>query len=282
MTTLQGKVALVTGANSGLGKATALGLARLGATVVMVCRSQERGAAARDQIIAASGNQAVDLLLADLSSQQAVRRLAAEFTAKYTRLDLLINNAGGFFATRTTSADGIEYSLAINYLAQFLLSNLLLDPLKASAPARIINVATQLDKGMTIDLDDMQFEKRTYSALKAYSQSKLAVVMFTSELARRLAGSRVTVNAVHPGVFKSNMGTEGIPALFRLIARLAQPFIATPEKAAERIMELATAPELAGVSGKYLAGQKELPMPAQILDGVTSGRLWQLSEQLTA
>lgn len=283
MATMTDKVALVTGANSGLGKATALGLARLGATVIMVCRDRSRGEAAKAEIIAASGNASVDLLLADLSSQQAIRQLAQDFKAKYARLHLLINNAGGVFYTRSTSADGLEYSLAFNHLAPFLLTNLLLDTLKASAPARIINVTTRPFRNSYLHFDDLQFEKRRYNGMQAYSESKLGNILFTYELARRLEGTEVTVNCVHPGVFKSNFGQSatGQPLMFRLMMPLFRPFMAEADRAAERVLYLATSPEMEGVSGKYIADKKEIASPPQSYDREANRQLWEVSSALT-
>lgn len=281
MTTMKDKVVLVTGANSGLGKMTALGLAKMGATVVMVCRSQERGEAARKEIMAAIGSSSVDLLLADLSSQQSVRQLAQDFKAKYQRLHVLVNNAGGVFMSRSVSIDGIEYSLAFNHLAPFLLTHLLLDVLKASAPARIVNVTTRLFANSAIHFDDLQFEKRRYSGFQAYTETKLGNILFTYELAPKLQGTDVTVNCVHPGIFKSNFGSQGMPAFMRILSALSRPFMATAEQAAARVLYVATAPELEGVSGKYYADKKELTSPKQSYDEAAQERLWQVSEQLT-
>jgi NAD(P)-dependent dehydrogenase (short-subunit alcohol dehydrogenase family) len=196
-TLMSGKVCPVTGANAGLGRAITLGLARMGATVVMVCRSRERGEAAQADISAASGNPAVGLLLADLSRQGDIRRLAEAFKAKYQHLHVLVNNAGGVFYTRSVTEDGLEYTFAFNHLAYFLLTQLLLDVLKASAPARIVNVSTRFFNSTKIVFADLQSEKK-YSGLQAYNQSKLANILFTYELARRLEGRGVTVNVLWP------------------------------------------------------------------------------------
>ncbi len=281
MSTMNGKVVLVTGANSGLGKATALGLAKLGATAVMVCRSKERGETARKEIVAATGNQSVVLLLADLSSQQSIRQLAQDFKAKYQRLDVLINSAGGVFMSRSISTDGIEYSLAFNHLASFLLTNLLLDVLKASAPARIVNVTTRLFPNTAINFDDLQFEKRRYGGFQAYTETKLANILFSYELARKLQNTGVTVNCVHPGIFKSNFGTQGMPPAMRVMNAISRPFMASAEQAAERVLYLATSPTLEGVSGKYVANKHEIQSPRQSHDENATRRLWQLSERLT-
>jgi retinol dehydrogenase 13 len=278
---IEDKIALVTGANSGLGKSTAMGLAKLGAKVIMVCRSQEQGEIAQTEIIEASGNKSVDLILTDLSSQQAIRQLALRLMRDYEQLHILVNNAGGSFPLRKVTVDGIEYSLALNHLASFLLTNLLLDVLKASAPARIINVGTRLNASM--DFDDLQFEKRPYGGLRAYSQTKLGNIHFTYELARRLAGTGVTVNCVHPGVFKSNLGKEEgpEPLIFRLIGLLGQLVLPDAERAAERILYLASSAEVEGISGKYFADKQPIQSPPQTYDRAANQRLWQISEDLT-
>lgn len=276
--TLTGKIALVTGSTSGIGKATALGLARMGATVVLVARDRARGEATRAEIIARSGNAAVDLLLADLSSQASVRELAAAYTAKYDRLHLLINNAGGVFHKRSLTADGLEYTFAFNHLAYFLLTDLLLDRLKASAPARIINVTSRFGDGATIDLADLQLEQR-YTGIRAYSQSKLCNMSFTYELARRLAGTGVTVNCVHPGVVRTNFG-QSTP-LFRIMGLLFRPFMASPEQAAEQLLYLAASPAVEGISGRYFADKQEMRSPRQTYDEQVAHRLWEISAKLT-
>src|SRR5215210_5786673 len=199
------KICLITGASSGIGKATAMGLANMGASVVMVGRDRGRGEAAMAEIKEKSPNASVDLMLADVSSQQEIRRIADEFKDAHPRLDVLINNAGVFSSKRITSADGIEMTFAVNHLAYFLLTNLLLDVLKDSAPSRIVNVASGEQRNATIDFDELQGEKG-YKGAKAYSQSKLANVLFTYELARRLEGTGITANCLHPGVVGTNLG----------------------------------------------------------------------------
>ncbi len=203
-TTMKDKVVMVTGANSGIGKAASLALAKMGATVVMVARSRERGEAARSEIVRKSQNNAVDLLLADLSSLESVRILASEFRKKYSELHVLINNAGLFNQRRSVTIDGYENTFATNYLAPFLLTNLQLDLLKASAPSRIINVSSVGHYNGHINFDDINLEKE-YGGWKAYGQSKLALVLFTHELAKKLQGTGVTVNAVHPGTVATNI-----------------------------------------------------------------------------
>lgn len=275
------KIALITGANSGLGKATAIGLAKRGYHIVMVARNRERGESARQDIIEASQNSSVDLMFADLSSQKDIHVLATHYRQQYQRLDLLVNNAGNSFMTRQISPDGIELSLAVNHLASFLLTNLLLDVIQASAPARIVNVGTRLNT--TMNFDDLQWETRNYKGLSAYAQSKLGNLHFTFELARRLAGTGVTVNCVHPGVFRSNLGKNSgdNPAWMAIITNLSQPFLTPAEKAAERVLYVATAPELDGITGKYYGNFVELVAPPQTLDTDANRRLWDISMELT-
>jgi len=270
---MHGKVCLITGSNAGIGKATALGLAQMGATIVMVSRDKTRGEAARAEVIARSGNERVDLLLADLSAQSSIRQLTQEVIERYPQLHVLINNAGIAQSKRTVTVDGIETIFAVNYLAPFLLTNLLLDRLKASAPARIINVASMANR--PLDFDDLQHEKR-FSNMQAYSRSKFAVFLFTHELARRLEGTGVTVNCLHPGVVATNL-LRG----FSWLAPLAFPFITSPQKGAETSIYLASSPEVGGVSGKYFIKCKEAYFPEGTDDRASAQRLWEMSEQLT-
>src|SRR3712207_2944731 len=222
------KVCLITGATSGIGKATAMGLANMGASVVMVGRDRGRGEAALAEIKESSGNASVDLMLADVSSQEQIRRLADDFKEAYPRLDVLINNAGVFRSKRITTADGLEMTVAVNHLAYFLLTNLLLDVLRASAPSRIVNVSSGAQSNGTIDFDDLQGETE-YKGTKAYSQSKLANVLFTYELARRLEGTGVTANCLHPGAVRTNFGS-GSSGFFGFMVRASRPLMISPEK----------------------------------------------------
>src|SRR5215203_1440131 len=223
---MDGKVCLITGATSGIGKATAMGLANMGASVVMVGRDRSRGEAALAEIKEGSANASVDLLLADLSSQEDIRRLADEFEEAHPRLDVLINNAGVIRSKRVATADGIEMTFAVNHLAHFLLTNLLLDLLKATAPSRIVNVSSGEQRNGTIDFDDLQAEKG-YKTAKAYGQSKLANVLFTYELARRLEGSGVSANRLHPGVVGTNLGS-GVFGFLGLTVRALTPLMQSP------------------------------------------------------
>jgi NAD(P)-dependent dehydrogenase (short-subunit alcohol dehydrogenase family) len=277
---MQDKVCLVTGANAGIGRATALGLAQQGAQVVMLCRSRERGEAAQTEIIQASGNQAVDLILADLSAQAEVRRAAAEFQSRYDRLHILVNNAGAFFNQRLESADGLEMTFALNHLGYFLLTNLLLKQLRAAAPSRVINVSSDAYKGARLDFDDLQATRR-YRGFSAYAASKLANVLFTIELASRLQGTGVTVNALHPGFVASNFGLNN-SGVVRFSVKLLQRFFAISEEAgAETPLYLATSAEVAGITGKYFVKKKAVPLAGQAQDMAAAKRLWQISEQLT-
>jgi NAD(P)-dependent dehydrogenase (short-subunit alcohol dehydrogenase family) len=277
---MQGKVVLITGATSGIGEAGALGLAKLGATVVLVARNREKGLAVRDAIRSASGNPQVEALVADLSSQQAVRALAAEFQQRYAQLHVLVNNAGGIFFRRETTVDGLELTFALDHLAYFLLTNLLLDTLRASAPARIINVSSNAEASGRINFDDLQAERR-YAAFPVYAQAKLANMLFTYDLARQLEGSGVTVNAVRPGPVATNFGGSGRSWLNRLFPLIFRVIGKPPEEAAKTIIMLASAPELAGVSGKAFYDGREQATSAHARDSATQQRLWQVSAELT-
>src|SRR5947209_14450877 len=240
---MQGKICMVTGANSGIGKATALALAQMGATVVIVCRDRARGEQARSEIITKSKNNAVDLVQADLSSQQSIRQLVEHFQHHYTHLHVLINNAGASFPGRRESVDGVEMTLAVNYLAPFLLTNLLLDVLKASAPARIVNVSSGSHEAGYIQLENLQ-SKNPYGSMKVYGQAKLAVVLFTYELARRLEGTGVTVNCLHSGFVATPFGQRDVGRAFRLPVKVLGSFGARPAKGAHTSLYLASSPKV--------------------------------------
>jgi NAD(P)-dependent dehydrogenase (short-subunit alcohol dehydrogenase family) len=279
-TSMQGKICMVTGANSGIGKATALELARMGAHVVMVCRDRARGEAAQREIKTKSGNDAVDLLLADLSSQQSIHQLVENFRQRYTQLHVLINNAGIFMLNRRETVDGLEMTFAVNYLAPFLLTNLLLDMLKASAPARIVNVSSDSHLEGYIKMDDLQAKKR-YRSMRAYGQSKLALVMFTYELARRLQGTDVTANCLHPGFVATNIGQSGIGPVGRAVVKfIFSGFGLRPEEGAKTPVYLATSPEVEGVTGKYFA--KSIPKRSAPIsyDESLQRQLWEESVKL--
>ena len=282
---MKGRVCLVTGANSGVGKATALGLARLGATGVMVCRDRPRGEAAQAEIKAQGGHPKVDLLLADLSSKAAVRRLASEFKNKYDRLDVLVNNAGATNGKRKESADGLELTFAVNHLAPFLLTNLLLDRLEATGTparkARVVTVSSQAQGANMLNFGDLQLRKK-YSEMGAYAQSKLANVLFTYELARRLdrTGRNVTANTLHPGLVRTNFaGDSG--GFFAILFKLSRPFQISPEKGAQTPVYLAASPEVEGVSGKYFIKQKPHKSAPLTYSQPAAVLLWEESARLT-
>jgi NAD(P)-dependent dehydrogenase (short-subunit alcohol dehydrogenase family) len=275
-TNMAGKVALITGANSGIGKETALALARMGANLVMVCRDRERGLAALEEIKTKSGNSSIELMICDLSSQTQIRKLAVEFKQKHARLDLLINNAGVILTRRRVTEDGIESTFAINHLAYFLLTNLLLDLIKQSAPARIVNVSSTVHSSATINFNDLQSE-RSYGGMRAYGQSKLANVLFTYELARRLEGSNVTVNCLHPGVIATNIFRD----VSGLVGTAAKIFLKSPKRGAETSVYVATSPEVEGVTSKYFDDKRAVRSSPESYDEAIAKRLWQVSEQLT-
>ncbi|MFQ5802784.1 MAG: SDR family oxidoreductase [Candidatus Methylomirabilales bacterium] len=268
---------MVTGANAGIGKSTALGLAKTGATVVMVCRNRERGEAALTKIKQDSGNDAVSLLLANLSSQAAIQQLAQDFKARYPTLHVLINNAGIILKKRVLTEDKLETQFALNHLAYFLLTNLLLDELKASAPARIVNVSSTVHQGASIDFDDLQSEG-SYRPGRVYAQTKLANVLFTYELARRLEGTQVTANCLHPGGIATNLLADYLPRPLRFTAKIIG---ASPEKGAQTPVYLATSPQVEGVSGKYFVNQKAVQSSKASYDTTTASRLWRVSAELT-
>jgi retinol dehydrogenase-14 len=276
---MAGKTVLVTGATGGIGKATAVGLARLGARVAITGRNMARAEAAAADIRAAANNAAVDAFAADLSSQTQVRRLAGEVLDRYPRLDVLVNNVGGFWAHRHVTADGLERTFALNHLASFLLTNLLLDRLTASAPARIVTVSSGAQARGRIDVDDLQGE-RNYSGQRAYSQSKLANVMFTYELARRLEGTGVTATVLHPGVVRTSFGAEDQAAHFAFMIRAARPFMKTPAEGAVTPVYLASSPQVEGMTGRYFANRKPKTSAKTTYDTAATARLWQASSDL--
>lgn len=270
---------MVTGGNSGIGKETAVGLASLGGNVVIVCRNKNKGEAAWAEVKAKSRSENVDLMFADLSSCESVRTLAGSFKAKYGKLDVLVNNAGEILSKRHVTVDGLERTFASNHLGHFLLTNLLLDTIEASTPARIINITSEAHRGAKIHFDDLQGEKN-YSAFRAYGQAKLANVLFTYELARKLEGAGVGVNCLHPGVVRTGFGHDD-SGLMSVVIWIASPFFKSAEKAARAVIRLATSPELGSASGKYFSGMKEARSSEESYDQETARRLWEVSEELT-
>lgn len=276
---MAGKTVLITGGTSGIGKATAKGLAALGARVVITGRDRTRTEAAAVEVRTATGNPDVDAFAADLSSQAEVRRLAAEVLDAYPRLDVLVNNVGGYWATQHMTADGLEHTFAVNHLAAFLLTDLLLDRLKASAPARVVTVSSNAQSLGTIDFVDLQGERR-YSGQAAYNQSKLASVMFTYELARRLEGTGVTATVLHPGVVNSGFGAEDPSRIFKFLVPLWRPFMKTPQQGAATSIYLASSPQVEGVTGRYFADSRPQTSNQASYDVVAAARLWQISARL--
>lgn len=278
-TSLAGKTALVTGATSGIGLEAAVELARLGAHVVIVGRSAERGAAARAEIVKRSGSDAVELMLCDFARQAEIRRFAAEYRAKHARLDLLVNNAGSVSDTRVLTPDGLEQTFAVNHLGYFLLTKLLLDLVERSAPARIVNVASIGHRKGDLDFDDLHYEKGGYWIMKAYSRSKLANVLFTRELAKRLDPAKVTVNCLHPGAVATNIWTFA-PRWSKPILSLAKLFMDTPKEGGDRIVFLATSPAVEGKTGGYYEKNREVWPSRLAQDDAVAKRLWDTSEAL--
>src|SRR6266851_3245757 len=245
----------------------------------LLCRDRARGEAAQAEIKTKSGNDAVDLLLADLSAQQSIRQLVENFQQRYTQLHVLINNAGLFVLRRRTTVDGLEMTFAVDYLAPFLLTNLLLDVLKASAPARIVNVSSNSHEAGYIKLDDLQAEHH-YRSMRAYGQSKLAVVLFTYELARRLQGTGVTANCLHPGFVATNIGQSGMGPASRIMTRLIFAFGISPQEGAKTSLYLASSPEVEGVTDKYFV--KGIPQRSAPIsyDESLQRQLWEKSVKL--
>jgi Dehydrogenases with different specificities (related to short-chain alcohol dehydrogenases) len=273
---MTGKVCIVTGANSGIGKVTALELARMGARIVMVCRDRARGEAALAEIKQATGNDQLELMLCDLSSQADIRRFADEFKATHSRLDVLVNNAGVYLRKRQTTVDQLEATFAINHLGYFLLTNLLLDLLKQSAPSRIVNVSSGAHASGHINFDDLQGEK-SYSGVKAYCNSKLANILFTRELARQLAGTQVTANCLHPGA----VATGIFRSLPRPLEALIKLVTMSPEKGAQTTIYLASSPAVETVTGKYFVKCAEARPSTEAQDDQIASRLWAESARLT-
>ena len=279
--TMSGRTCMITGASSGIGRVTALEIARLGADLVLVCRDRARAEDAVAEIRAQTGNQNMEVMLADLSSQQAIRQLAHDYLATDRPLHVLVNNAGLVNLHRTLTVDGIETVFAVNHLAYFLLTNLLLDRIKASAPARIVNVASDAHRfgTGTINFDDLGGE-RGYRTMRIYGQSKLANILFTYELARRLEGTGVTVNCLHPGAVATGLGKNN-GGWAKVVIGMLRPFFRTPESGAATSIYLASSPQVEGISGKYFSNCKETRSSKGSYDAAAARRLWEVSEELT-
>ena len=272
------KVCIVTGATSGIGEEIAIGLARAGGKVAIVARSRERADATAARVSKAAAAATVDVLIADLASQDSIRNLAAEILANYPSVPVLVNNAGIVNLRRETTADGYEATFAVNHLAYFQLTLLLLERLRASAPARIVNVASDAHKFGVLDMSDLQNEKK-YSSMRVYGQSKTANILFTRELAKRLAGSGVTVNCIHPGAVATRLAqNNGGWAV--VLTKILSPFFRTPAKGADTAVWLATAPEVEGKSGGYYYNRKELTPSKHAADPALAAELFAVSGKL--
>jgi NAD(P)-dependent dehydrogenase (short-subunit alcohol dehydrogenase family) len=276
---MAGKTVLITGGTGGIGRATAEGLARMGARVAITGRDATRTRAAAAEIASDTGNPAVDAYGADMSSQAEVRRLAGEVLDAYPRLDVLVNNVGGFWATRRATVDGLEHTFAVNHLAGFLLTELLLERLRASAPARVVTVSSGAQAMGRLDFADLQAEHE-YSGQKAYNASKLANVVFTYELARRLEGTGVTANVLHPGVVRTAFAAEDPSTLWKIMIPLMRPLMKTPAKGADTVIYLASSPDVEAITGRYFVNRKPRKTNKASYDTAVAARLWQVSEQL--
>ncbi|HRI26456.1 MAG TPA: SDR family oxidoreductase [Chitinophagales bacterium] len=278
------KVVIITGANSGIGKAAAIELAKQGAHIVMVCRNKEKAEAAKTDIIAQSGNQHIDLYICDLASQKQIRQLAAELRKNYPQIHVLLNNAGLIMADKQVTQDGLEMTFATNHLSYFLLTNLLLDVITATPQARIVNVSSGAHQMVrSIDFDNLQAEK-SYSMWQVYGLSKLGNIFFTYELARRLAqqGCDTTVNCLHPGVVSTNFAQKETDAWWvKLGFKLLKPLIRTPEQGAETSIYLASSPDVAGISGKYFDSKKAVKSSPLSYNPDIAAQFWEVSRQLT-
>ena len=286
MSEIQGKTCIVTGSNSGIGKETALGLAKIGATVVMVVRNKERAEKAQKEIVKKSGNSSVDLMICDLSSMESIRQFSKEFKKKYKRLDVLVNNAGAVFNKREITPEGFERTFAVNYLGPFLLTHELLDILKSSAPSRIINVSSGLAKDGKVNLDDLQGEnvigKKAYSHARSpfYANTKLVLILYTYELARRLQGSGVTANVLLPGFTATNLGKNSGSLRSSILFKMVRPMQQSAKKGAETSIYLASSDEVKGVSGKCFEKKKETTNCMVSYDEDLNRLLWIKTEGL--
>lgn len=269
---------MITGANSGIGFQTALALADMGASLVMVCRDKSKGNEAKREVVEKSGNSAIELMLCDLSSMSSVRDLARRFLDTHDRLHILVNNAGLIMGSRRVTDDDLETTFEVNYLSHFLLTLLLLDTMKASAPSRVINVSSSAHFNGKMDFDDLQ-EEKNYSAMRSYCQSKLAQVLFTHELAKKLEGTGVSVNAAHPGAVRTRWGDEA--GALSIGIKIARPFMLSPEKGAQTPIYLASSPEVEGITGKYWEKKKEKPSSSESYDENEARLLWVVSSKIT-
>jgi retinol dehydrogenase 14 len=278
-TSMTGKTVLITGATGGIGRAAAVALSSMGARVGITGRDRARAEYAAATIARESGNSAVDVFVADMSSQAEVRRLASEVLAAYPRLDVLLNNVGGFWAHRHATADGLEHTFALNHLAPFLLTSLLLERLKTSAPARVVTVSSGAQSMGSIDFDDLMGDRK-YSGQRAYNQSKLANVMFTYELAKRLEGTGVTATVLHPGITSTDFGREDQARGWGPLIAVMRRFMKSPDQGAETSVYLASSLGAEGLTGTYFANRTPKKTHRASYDAAITARLWQVSAEL--
>lgn len=278
---MENKICLVTGANAGIGKTTALGLAGKGAQVVMLCRNATKAEAARTAICQRSGSKKVDLVICDLSSQDSVREAAARVIAQYAHVDALINNAGTFVSQFQTSPEGIELQFAVNHIGHFLLTHQLMPALRSAPSARIVNVSSGSHYGGQINFASFTTAPAGgYSSWRAYSQSKLANILFTYEFARRFPSPTLTANVLHPGVVRTEIGQKSGSLLAKVLWTAFKPFMLTARQGAQTSLHVATSPKLAGVSGKYFEKSRETRSVDHAYDSELAGKLWARSEEL--
>jgi retinol dehydrogenase-12/retinol dehydrogenase-13 len=270
------KTILITGSNSGIGKEAALILAKAGHQILMLCRDSKKSTEAHLEIVKQSGNQNVVLIAVDLSERNLIQTAITQIKSEYEAIDVLVNNAGLYKPKRAETADGVEMTFAVNYLAPFMLSQLLLENLMASGNGRIINVSSQLYESGSINLDDLMM-KNKYKAGDAYANSKLAGILYTIDLAKKMAGKGITVNALHPGV----LATDAFRDYPKFLVKIANLFLENPQKGGERIAYLATSDEVAGVTGRYFFKKEEKAIKIAESDRAKAGKLWQLAEELT-
>ncbi len=276
---MRDKTVLITGATSGIGKATAIDLASRGAIISLLIRNLEKGKATKNEIIEKTGNKNIDIQLIDLADLSSVKKAAEELKVKFKSIDILINNAGGMFKERFLSKDGYELTFAMNHLGHFLLTNLLMENIKAAPNARIINISSEAQRGGRIDFDDLMAEKK-FTPFKAYSQAKLANIIFTKSLKERLAESNISVFALHPGVVRTGFAGD-FGGVIKLLLKATQPLMRSPEKGAETSIFLATEENIENLSGSYFKNRKVIKPKAEAEDPEIGQRLWKVSEELT-
>lgn len=276
---MKDKIVLVTGANSGMGKATCIEIAKLGAKVIMVCRDKQRGIEALEEVKEKSNNPSVELMFCDLGSIKEIKELTKEFKRKFEKLDILINNAGVILPGKHRTKDGLELQFGVNHLGHFFLTKELLDLIKKSPSGRIINVASGAHKIGRIYFEDINLDKN-YTLWRAYAQSKLANILFTYELARKLKGTNVTANCLHPGAVATNMGINRKTGFGTLITKTLKPFFQTPREGAGTAIYLATSSEVQGITGKYFYKKKPIKSSMLSYDEHLAEKLWQFSEEI--